>query len=416
MNEHDRGTDVRDADGSRWLGRRRAGLTLHAALAAGLIPAELWLAPRSSWDAPVALLALAVMAVVVDRHDVPLPSGIRFDGLIAVSLITVALAGPIPALAVALTPMIVNGVSGHERLLRAGNLANLAAYGWYTLAGSVLLQLAVDDPASPSAVGWLVVAGVVMQLVNWAIGPAIYGPLWLGHPFRVFVDLLVDTIGAGMVMIALAAGCVLLVGPIGVLALIVFAAIAVLPGSFLTYAARSRPVARLDHAVATKQYALALAMHLKRSRRDRRHLARVIAASQSQSATGDPIDYIRATAVALRPVTMDAQLSTEWWNGNGTPIGLRGDAIPIAARILAVAETWSSLTARGSAQLGHHDVLERLKADAGKRFDPAIVRAAAAVVAQERVTSSAPAPAPDMHRLRVPAPLRRAIAGREGAL
>jgi HD domain len=416
MNEHDRGTDVRDADGSRWLGRRRAGLTLHAALAAGLIPAELWLAPRSSWDAPVALLALAVMAVVVDRHDVPLPSGIRFDGLIAVSLITVALAGPIPALAVALTPMIVNGVSGHERLLRAGNLANLAAYGWYTLAGSVLLQVAVDDPASPSAVGWLVVAGVVMQLVNWAIGPAIYGPLWLGHPFRVFVDLLVDTIGAGMVMIALAAGCVLLVGPIGVLALIVFAAIAVLPGSFLTYAARSRPVARLDHAVATKQYALALAMHLKRSRRDRRHLARVIAASQSQSATGDPIDYIRATAVALRPVTVDAQLRTEWWNGNGTPIGLRGDAIPIAARIVAVAETWSSLTARGSAQLGHHDVLERLKADAGKRFDPAIVRAAAAVVAQERVTSSAPAPAPDMHRLRVPAPLRRAIAGREGVL
>jgi hypothetical protein len=416
MNEHDRGTDVRDADGSRWLGRRRAGLTLHAALAAGLIPAELWLAPRSSWDAPVALLALAVMAVVVDRQDVPLPSGIRFDGLIAVSLITVALAGPIPALAVALTPMIVNGVSGHERLLRAGNLANLAAYGWYTLAGSVLLQVAVDDPASPSAVGWLVVAGVVMQLVNWAIGPAIYGPLWLGHPFRVFVDLLVDTIGAGMVMIALAAGCVLLVGPIGVLALIVFAAIAVLPGSFLTYAARSRPVARLDHAVATKQYALALAMHLKRSRRDRRHLARVIAASQSQSATGDPIDYIRATAVALRPVTVDAQLSTEWWNGNGTPIGLRGDAIPIAARILAVAETWSSLTARGSAQLGHHDVLERLKADAGKRFDPAIVRAAAAVVAQERVTSSAPAPAPDMHRLRVPAPLRRAIASREGVL
>jgi HD domain len=408
MNAHDRGTDVRDADGSRWLGRRRAGLTLHAALAAGLIPAELWLAPRSSWDAPVALLALAVMAVVVDRHDVPLPSGIRFDGLIAVSLITVALAGPIPALAVALTPMIVNGVSGHERLLRAGNLANLAAYGWYTLAGSALLQLAVDDPASPSAVGWLVVAGVVMQLVNWAIGPAIYGPLWLGHPFRVFVDLLVDTIGAGMVMIALAAGCVLLVGPIGVLALIAFAAIAVLPGSFLTYAARSRPVARLDHTAATRQYAFALALHLKRSR--------VIAASQRHSATGDPIDYIRATALDLRPVTVDAQLSTEWWNGDGTPIGLRGDAIPIAARILAVAETWSSLTARGSAELGHHDVLERLKADAGKRFDPAIVRAAAAVVAQERVTSSAPAPAPDMHRLRVPAPLRRAIAGGDGAL
>jgi HD domain-containing protein len=362
------------------------------------------------------LLALAVMAVVVDRHDVPLPSGIRFDGLIAVSLITVALAGPIPALAVALTPMIVNAVSGHERLLRAGNLANLAAYGWYTLAGSLVLQLAVDDPASPSAVGWLVVAGVVMQLVNWAIGPAIYGPLWLGHPFRVFVDLLVDTIGAGMVMIALAAGCVLLVAPIGMLGLIAFAAIAVLPGSFLTYAARSRPVARLDQAAATKQYAFALAMQLKRSRHDRRHLARVIAASHSQSAPGDPIDYIRATVLDLRPATVDAQLSAEWWNGDGTPIGLRGDAIPIATRILAVAETWSSLTARGSVQLGHHDVLTTLKADAGKRFDPAVVRAAAAVVAQERVTSAAPAPAPDMHRLRVPAPLRRLIARGEGAL
>ena len=109
-------------------------MAIHAALVALLVPVHELTAPVANWREPLVLALLAAMAVVVDRHDVPLPAGIRFDALMAVALIAVAVGGPLPAFAVVLVPMVFNAATGHERLLRAGNLANLAAYGWYTLA------------------------------------------------------------------------------------------------------------------------------------------------------------------------------------------------------------------------------------------------------------------------------------------
>jgi HD-GYP domain-containing protein (c-di-GMP phosphodiesterase class II) len=108
---------------------------------------------------------------------------------------------------------------------------------------------------------------------------------------------------------------------------------------------------------------------------------------------------------------MDAQVSTEWWNGRGGPVGMAGESIPLAARVLAVADTWSALTASGSPRLGHGEVLDLLRAAAGARLDPTVVDAAAQVVAQERVSSTEPAPEPRLHHLRVPAVLRRTLAG-----
>jgi hypothetical protein len=394
----------------RWSGGQRACVAIHAALAAALVPAYVLLAPPAHWQQPVILSMLAVMAVVVDRHDIPLPAGIRFDALIAVALIAVAIGGPLPAFAIALVPMLVNAVTGHERLVRAGNLANLAAYGWYTLAGGLMLQAVAPDPTAPEAIGWLVVVGLVQLLVNWAVGPAIYGPLWLGRPFRAFVEMLMDAIPAGSVMVALGATSVFLVGPLDVLALALFAAIAVLPGSFLTYAARTRSVTRLERGAATRRYAYALAVQLGLGRAERRHLAEVAAAARRRPPTGEPLDYVRATIGSFSRANHDAQLLTEWWDGRGGPIGLRGEAIPVATRLVAVADAWSGLTAAGTPQLGHEEALAQLEHAGGARFDPAIVRAARAVIAQERVTDSVPAPEPRLHLLRLPAPLRRALA------
>ena len=94
--------------------------------------------------------------MIAVRHDVPLPSGIAFDATVAIALITTALLGPLPALAVIFPPIAVNALSGRERLLRAGNLANLAAYGWYTLAAGALIAAAGADPGSLAALGVLV--------------------------------------------------------------------------------------------------------------------------------------------------------------------------------------------------------------------------------------------------------------------
>src|SRR5215207_4338753 len=134
---------------------KRSALALHAVAALALVPAYLLLAPSSRWDQPLLLAVLFVLAVVVIRHDVPLPSGISFDATTALALIAVALAGPLPALAVIFPPIALNGLCGHERLLRAGNLANLAAYGWYTLVVGILLEQVPPGAAAPAAIAWL---------------------------------------------------------------------------------------------------------------------------------------------------------------------------------------------------------------------------------------------------------------------
>ena len=151
--------------------RARAGLAVHAAAALALIPAYLLLAPDSDWSDPGLLAVLGALAIIAVRHDVPLPSGIAFDATVALALIAVALVGPLAAFAVIFPPIAVNALSGREQLLRAGNLANLAAYGWYTLAGGLVLTAANVEPGTTAAFLALCATGCVLLVVNFAVGP-----------------------------------------------------------------------------------------------------------------------------------------------------------------------------------------------------------------------------------------------------
>jgi len=390
--------------------RERTGLMFHAVAALVLVPAYLLVAPPSRWDQPLLLAVLSILAVIVVRHDVPLPAGIQFDATAALALIAVALAGPLPALAVIFPPIAVNALSGRERLLRAGNLANVAAYGWYTLAGGLFLHAASSDPTGAGAFPWLLAAGVLQLLVNWAVGPAVYGTLWLGHPLRALVEMLRDALPAGTVMAALGALTVVLSGSIGLLALALFALVAVLPQSALTYIARTRPVARLDPLTAARRYGTAMAVHLGLNRAERRELDAVIRLAYAREVTGDPAEHLGHAVSDWSEVSCAAGHVTEWWNGAGGPAGLPGAIIPRSARIAAVARTWAALTAQGSPRLGHLDALGHLQCAAGVRLDPAVVRAAHAVVCQERLSPAEPAPEPRLHHLHVPARLRRVLA------
>jgi HD domain len=385
-------------------------LAVHALAALALLPAYLLFAPASHWDQPLLLAVLLLLAIVVIRHDVPLPSGISFDATTALALIAVALAGPLPALAVIFPPIAVNAICGRERLVRAGNLANLAAYGWYTLAGALLLQAVGAELASAGAFGWLVAAGLLQLLVNWSVGPAVYGTLWLGHPLRSVAMMLPDGLPAGMVMATLGAVTVVLYPALGLLALALFALVAVIPQSALTYVARTRPVALLDPLTATRRYADAMAVHLRLTREDRRELDAVIRLAHVRDVSGDPGEHLGYAVADWSEVSCAAGHVTEWWNGAGGPAGLPGAIIPQSARIAAVARTWAALTAEGSPRLGHLDALAHLEGAAGVRLDPRVVKAAHAVVAQEPLSPAVPAPEPRLHRLRVPEPLRRALA------
>ena len=391
--------------------RRRVGLGLHLITCLLLIPGFLFLAPSSNWDDPLLIVTLWVLAVVADRSDAPLPVGARFDATIALMLLCVALAGPLPALGILLAPVVVNAFTGRERLLRINTVGNLASTGWQAIgAASLLTAFGFAALPTEQAIGLAFVAGAILYYVGWALAPAIYAPLWLGIPFRNMTQALRDMTPAAALMVGLGAFAVVGYSSVGVLALALFALIAVMPQSVLTYAARTRSVAGLDPLTAARRYASAMAMHLKLDRSERKELDAVIRLAHVRDVDGDPGAHLSHTVVDWSEVSCAAGHVTEWWNGAGGPAGVPGTIIPRSARIAAVARTWAALTAEGSPRLGHDEALSHLEAAAGIRLDPRVVLAARSVVMQECRTPAVPAPEPRLHHLRVPEPLRRVMA------
>lgn len=67
----------------------------------------------------------------------------------------------------------------------------------------------------------------------------------------------------------------------------------------------------------------------------------------------------------------------EWWNGNGYPDGLKGEEIPLAARILSIADSYDAITSRRSYRPGRsrEAAFDILKRAAGVQFDMALTQA-----------------------------------------
>lgn len=86
----------------------------------------------------------------------------------------------------------------------------------------------------------------------------------------------------------------------------------------------------------------------------------------------------------------------ERWDGAGYPEGLRGQAIPLDARILAVADAYHTLVTPQTYQsaLSHDAALAELSAHAGAQFDPLVVQALAECFRSDDAPSLAAGPAP----------------------
>jgi putative two-component system response regulator len=83
---------------------------------------------------------------------------------------------------------------------------------------------------------------------------------------------------------------------------------------------------------------------------------------------GRPIAYLRlASEIALS--------HQEKWDGSGYPQGLAGDAIPISARLMAVADVYDALISRRvyKEPFSHEHSVAMIKEGAGRHFDPDIV-------------------------------------------
>jgi len=76
----------------------------------------------------------------------------------------------------------------------------------------------------------------------------------------------------------------------------------------------------------------------------------------------------------------------EAFDGTGYPFGLRGESIPLAGRILAVADTYANMTSERSFAPAktHEQAIAELEKLSGTRFDGMIVRLFARLLKLER--------------------------------
>ncbi len=67
----------------------------------------------------------------------------------------------------------------------------------------------------------------------------------------------------------------------------------------------------------------------------------------------------------------------ERWDGGGYPHGLAGADIPLLAHIFSVCDVYDALTSVRPYKdaWGHKDALNEIQAQAGRQFDPVVVKA-----------------------------------------
>jgi putative nucleotidyltransferase with HDIG domain len=83
---------------------------------------------------------------------------------------------------------------------------------------------------------------------------------------------------------------------------------------------------------------------------------------------------------ALREILPIVHAHHERWDGNGYPLGLAGDEIPLGARVVAIAECFDAMARRTphGQERTPEQALEELERCAGSQFDPQLVRLFAA--------------------------------------
>lgn len=93
----------------------------------------------------------------------------------------------------------------------------------------------------------------------------------------------------------------------------------------------------------------------------------------------------------------------ERWDGSGFPQGLYGDAIPLEARIVALADHYDGLISRRPTKPAWDErlALRSLPAQAGRRFDPALVELFSRFEVSELRHAAAHPPAPVGERMRI---------------
>jgi hypothetical protein len=367
---------------------RRASIVAGLALFAWLAPAFAFTAGESNWD-PLLLASLAAIATMSYFGAVAFRSTNALDGAFIAALVGVVLVGPLPAACIWISTEI--GAFFVQRRRIEAFVANAASFAAATLAAAAVfaaLGQQLPAPEGSLAVSVLVVpAGIAMLIENFLVGAVLIDVLRDRRPLLPVIRAeLIAPAPATVTMIAIGTVTVFLYAQIGVLALAMFALVVLVPQLMLPRLLRRRPMAELYHTRAVSLYAQAIGNQLGVPRSGR--LVLKDAGSFMRECPLRPRSArLSATTDAHRHALVEAVLyHRENWDGRGgDPGAVGGEMIPLLSRILAVADAWAGLTAKGSPELGHYQALHQLEARAGIHFDPRVVAAARRVIEHEHL-------------------------------
>ena len=407
-------SDDRLREWTRVLHRWRAPDASHqrelTAIALNLFPLLLGLGglallvPHSDWGQPVLLASLAAVSAIAYGAEARLKAANRvfFGANLIVALVALAAIGPVAAFVIWLVPdLLTRFVLRSERRLSPGFAANVGSFALACLAGAGLIALA-GSPGGAHIVPALYAAGIAMWAVNFCFARLTFAPFYQRYrPTALVRDEFAYLAPPVLGMLVVGVLTAVLVGSIGVLALAPLALVIVVPQAALERIAGAHSTADLTRSQAIGLYSAAIADVLGLSRNERREIAAAgkLLAPAEPGAAPELTEAPEATLLALH--------AHERWSGDGWPAALPAEAIPLGSRILAVAEAWAGLTARGTLELPQSEAILSLAAQSGSAFDPQVVDAAARVVGDEEGFAREPTFQPTLHRLRVPRGVRR---------
>jgi PAS domain S-box-containing protein len=87
----------------------------------------------------------------------------------------------------------------------------------------------------------------------------------------------------------------------------------------------------------------------------------------------------------LRPALVIPYCHHEKWDGSGYPEGLKGEQIPLAARVFAVVDVWDALTSDRPYRKAwsRQQTLDYIREQTGKHFDPQVAQTLLAIIGKD---------------------------------
>jgi putative nucleotidyltransferase with HDIG domain len=409
----------------------RAVLATELALLAAALLAAAALAPEADWDIPLLTLLLA-LAIVSDLRIVETAARhVSVSGSLLAIVTAVALLGTTPGVVIGILAILCGFLA--KRYDPKDLLVNLLVYASFPLIAGVAFHAAVDQLAlTPDDVSWyLLVLGLfVLALGINLMSIALYSvyldgsSLWT-HLRRSVAPILPSELAAALLTLAVT----LAYDNLGLAAVILFAIVLLtfqyLVGELLLSQERGDELELRAKQLAGFQVALLSALLRTLDLRDRmtaRHsaavarYARELAASAGLSAEEQELAHSAGLLHDIGKFVLPDEvlktrgvLTDEDWeqikrhpyegarivsqidgytpvgdiilahherlDGTGYPRGLKGDEIPVVARIIAVCDTYDAMTARDSYRepRSSFEAIAEMRRVAGTQLDPDLV-------------------------------------------